>query len=45
MIEKPDKERLNHIIESIDRIKKFTDNMNYDEFADNEMAQEIHRHS
>jgi uncharacterized protein with HEPN domain len=40
MSEKPDdKERLNHIIESIDRIKKFTDGMGYDEFAGNEMAQ------
>lgn len=34
-----DKERLNHIVESVDRIKKFTGGMDYDEFANNEMAQ------
>lgn len=40
MSEKPDdRERLAHIIEAIDRIKKFTDGMTYEEFAENEMAQ------
>lgn len=34
-----DVERLHHILESIDRIKKFTAGMDYGEFAGNEMAQ------
>lgn len=34
-----EKERLEHIIEAIDRILKFTDGMTATEFYDNEMAQ------
>jgi len=34
-----EKERLEHIIEAIDRILKFTDGMTVTEFYDNEMAQ------
>ena len=32
-------ERLNHIVEAIDRIFKFVGEMDYSEFAINEMAQ------
>jgi len=34
-----DKERLEHIIEAISRIKKFTRGLNLEEFKENEMAQ------
>lgn len=34
-----DKERLTHMIESIDRIKKFTNKMSFEEFLADEMAQ------
>lgn len=34
-----EKERLQHIIEAIDRILKFTDGMTVEQFNDNEMAQ------
>ena len=39
MKEKPtNKERLEHIIKAIDRIFRFTENMNYNHFATDEMA-------
>ncbi len=34
-----EKERLEHMIEAIDRIFKFQDKLSYDDFATNEMAQ------
>ena len=34
-----DKERLEHIIEAIDRIFRFRNQLSYDEFMNNEMAQ------
>lgn len=34
-----DKERLTHMVEAIDRIQKFTNEMKYEEFVENEMAQ------
>lgn len=40
MSEKPDeKERLNHIINAIDRINRFTENMNFDQFKEDEVMQ------
>lgn len=40
MSAKPDdKERLNHIIEAIDRIKRFTREMDYEEFSKDEVIQ------
>ena len=40
MSERPDDiQRLNHILEAIERINRFTENMNFDEFSGNEMAQ------
>ena len=40
MSEKPvNKERLAHIIEAIDRIFRFTDDMTFETFLENEMAQ------
>lgn len=40
MKEKPSKiDRLHHMVEAIDRILKFVENMEYENFVDNEMAQ------
>ncbi len=40
MKEKPSKkERLEHMLEAIDRIKKFVEGMNIEDFNENEMAQ------
>ncbi len=40
MSERPlDRERLRHIIEAIDRIYRFTEDMTFEDFLENEMAQ------